>query len=395
MAELPLCPTCGEHRLSSKTAKRCRRCYVERRGIESVSLPKKKCVECGKPVSNRGATRCRLCWREQRGIESIVTKRKAEKEAERERVAKEAAAMIREPLKTYEEGYQRWRETIGAMRDRYKGPASKGPVTARRRILVIPDLHIPFVEETQFAAMLSREAKKTDLAIQRRDVSDSYSLSRLAKHDPVNFRDEAAQITLYMEQLSEHIPETRIIVGNHDARLRKALANQLTPDMVDAVRAMTPGGTLCPITALAKKFSNVSVANHQLPDSEITVDWMTRIGDAVLAHPERYSRVPGSALRQFEDWVRDQALNFGLEDIRLLVMGHTHSYSMIPWRADSLLVECGCLLKNPMVYQTQASLGGRPQRRGYLTFDQIGGRTDLNSVRFWWFDVEESAPWSR
>ena len=98
--------------------------------MESLALPKKKCVECGEPVSGKAATRCRTCWRAQRGIESIKTKR----EVERERIANEAAAAIREPLKTYEEGYRRWRETIGAMRDRYKGPAASRPVAARRRI---------------------------------------------------------------------------------------------------------------------------------------------------------------------------------------------------------------------------------------------------------------------
>ena len=44
---------------------------------------------------------------------------------------------------------------------------------------------------------------------------------------------------------------------------------------------------------------------------------------------------------------------------------------------------------------TQAKIGGRPQRRGYVTFEQVDGRTDLNSVTLHWFDVEDGAPWQR
>jgi hypothetical protein len=42
---------------------------------------------------------------------------------------------------------------------------------------------------------------------------------------------------------------------------------------------------------------------------------------------------------------------------------------------------------------TSARIGGRPQRRGYVTFEQVKGVTDLNSVKIHWLDVEDG-PWN-
>ncbi len=154
--------------------------------------------------------------------------------------------------------------------------------------------------------------------------------------------------------------------------------------MVDAVRFMT-GGLLCPITALSKRYPNVEIARHETASGR-TVDWFTTIGDAWLGHPEKYSRVPGSALRFLEEWVSDNEETLGVEGARLIVMGHTHTYAQLPWRASKLLVECGCLCAQ-QGYMLSPRIGGRPQRRGYLVFHQHDGVTDLNSVRFRWLDV--------
>ncbi len=143
---------------------------------------------------------------------------------------------------------------------------------------------------------------------------------------------------------------------------------------------------LCPLTALASKYPNVKIAKHQLRDGQ-AVDWFTTIGDAWLGHPEKFSRVPGSMLRSVEEALADREDEWELGRYRLIVTGHTHGYAMIPWHARSLLVEAGCLCRT-LGYQTVPKMAGRPQRRGYLTFDQIGGVTDLNSVRFRWFDAE-------
>jgi hypothetical protein len=87
---------------------------------------------------------------------------------------------IRQPLRTFEESWKKWQETIGMMRDRYRGPAKpRKKKSNRKRILVIPDLHIPFHDPEMVAAMLAKEAGNVDLAICIGDIGDAYSHSGL------------------------------------------------------------------------------------------------------------------------------------------------------------------------------------------------------------------------
>ena len=80
-----------------------------------------------------------------------------------------------------------------------------------------------------------------------------------------------------------------------------------------------------------------------------------------------------------------------------LIAGITSSeefnfYLKFPWGADKLLLETGCLCLT-QGYMTSARVGGRPQRRGYcyLSQDLRDGAwvTDLNSVDWHWYDVDE------
>jgi len=295
--------------------------------------------------------------------------------------------MVREPLASFEEAWAQWSKTIGLMRDRYAGPPKTKKQTGRQKILVIPDLHAPFHNVEMFATMIARE-KDIDKAICIGDLSDSYSLSTFTHYRSVGFSEEWASVTAALQAMSEAFPSVELVIGNHDARLEKRLRERLTLDMVEAVKFMT-GGLLCPITALAKQFPNVTVAKHLVPNGD-SIDWFTTSGDAWLGHPEKYSRIPGAALRAVEDWLSDHEDDLGLGRFRLIVMGHTHTWAQLPWRGRQMLIETGCLCET-QGYMLKPKIGGRPQIQGYVTFEQVNGRTDLNSVKFHWLGAEAAA----
>jgi predicted phosphodiesterase len=288
---------------------------------------------------------------------------------------------ILEPLASFEAAWQQWMKAVGMARDRYQGPAAFKN-NERKKILVVPDLHAPFHEEAMFAEMLEREAD-ADKVIGIGDLSDSYALSTFTHYRRVSFSEEWASVTLCLQALSERYPSVELVIGNHDARLEKRLRERLSEDMVDAVKYLS-GGILCPITALSKRYPNVHVARHAISNGE-SIDWFTTCGDAWLGHPEKYSRVPGAALRFLEDWLSDHEYDLNLDRYRLIVLGHTHQQGAFPWRGRQLLVESGCLCQT-QGYMLKPKIGGRPQMRGYLTFEQTDGVTDLNSVKFYNFD---------
>lgn len=309
--------------------------------------------------------------------------------------AQAAAYDATEPLRlTFEEGWRKWKQCIGMARDRFKGAAKKQKTSPTRRVAILPDLHVPFHDEALFADFIVRESKRADLVIGAGDLGDSYALSRFLKYETMPYREEWAAVTRVMQALSEAFPKIELIVGNHDARLEKQLRNNLTEDMVDALTLMIPDGKLCPITAIAKRYPNITIAKHEVPNTNLTVDWMTTIGaDAICLHAERFSKVPGSALRAVEEWVDDNRLALGLDHYRAIFLAHTHQLSKFPWAADKILVETGCLCQTQS-YMTSARVGGRPQRRGYVYFeqDEETGVTDLNSIQWHWYDVDPERP---
>jgi hypothetical protein len=194
-------------------------------------------------------------------------------------------------------------------------------------------------------------------------------------------------VALLLEQFSERFPETDLVEGNHDApRLEKLLRERLSSDAISAILGMT-GGTLSPIEALCKRrFPNVRLASHHVGRHE--VKWFTQIGDAIFCHAEKFSRVPGSALRSVEEWFSDNERKLDLKPWRVVVMAHSHQLGIFPFRADKLLIECGCLATTPG-YALGARVGGRPQRGGYCVLEQVDGWTDFSSARLVHLDQDE------
>lgn len=283
----------------------------------------------------------------------------------------------------YGDACRAWDAAIGRVHDRYHGPASARPGGARTRILVCSDLHVPFHDPIALARMIEAERGHVDRLVIAGDLSDSCSVSRFQKPDGVRFEDEWGAVTLVLEQLSAAFPVVDVIEGNHDARTERQLLDRLTPDLISAVRIMT-GGPLCPLAALCSRFENVTLRRHAAGGGG-AIAWCCQIGDAWIGHPERYSIVPGAMLRRLEKWVSDFSEVYSFEGVRLILAGHTHTFCLVPWRAGMLLAELGCLCLSQS-YQTAAKFGGMPQRRGYVTFEQDNGRTDLGSVRFHWLD---------
>lgn len=283
----------------------------------------------------------------------------------------------RDPLASYDEAWTQFAKAIGMARDRYRGPCKRAPAPDGRTVTVLSDLHIPWHDPVILADVIARESKQTDLLVIAGDFSDAYSLSRFLLYDWMPFRDEWAQVVATMDHLSAAFPSILLLVGNHDSRLEKQLRSRLTADMVEAVSWMT-GGTLCPLTMLAARYPNIAVAKHTLPSGR-TLDWLTTVGDVCICHPEAFSVVPTGAARKVEQALATKAEEWGIEGCRLIIMGHTHQRSDIPWR-EKRLIEPGCLCLT-QGYQTTPRIGTTTQRRGYCRFWQDDhGRTDFNAV---------------
>lgn len=250
------------------------------------------------------------------------------------------------------------------------------------RIVVAGDFHAPFHEPDLVARLVEAE-RGSDVLIINGDLQDFYSISRFTKYERVSIEDELAAVDALLGKCSEAFGEVVLVCGNHDRpRFERQLRNLLTPELVEVVLFLT-GGHLDPIAMLAKRYPNVRIASH--PVGRHAVGWFYQRGDLICAHAEKFSRVPGSALRTIHEWLAERTHALGLQPWRVLVQAHTHQLGLLPWMADSMLIEGGCMCQTHG-YQLDAKIAGRPQRRGYVTLDQVDGRTNPNSVRLYWWD---------
>jgi predicted phosphodiesterase len=279
-------------------------------------------------------------------------------------------------------------EQIDGWIGRKRIPKIKPPkyqVKGERRYAIAGDFHAPFHDPLAVAELIANEAGRVDTLIISGDLMDFYGISRFLKYEHIPIEQEIAGADALLTQLAGAFSDVLIVEGNHDKpRFEKQLRSFLSPEMMHCVELLT-GGNLSIIHLLAKRHPNVRFAPMQA--GQYSLGWLTQVGDLIVSHAEKFSSVPGSALRKIEEGMSDFERVYNLQPWRVLVQAHTHAYSAIPWHADKLLVEGGCMCLTHG-YQMSARMGGRPQRIGYTTLRQVDGKTDLNSVKFHWLNAE-------
>lgn len=273
---------------------------------------------------------------------------------------------------------------IGRKRIAFKHPQN-WEAKPEQRIVVAGDFHAPFHCVESVGELIARESNYTDTLVIAGDLMDFYSISRFLKYEHIPIEQEIAGADALLGQLAAAFPDVVVVEGNHDApRFEKQLRGLLTPEMMHCVELLT-GGNLSIVKMLAKRYTNVRFAPQ--PAGNFSLGWITQIGDLVVTHAEKFSSVPGSAIRKIEEGLADFDHIYNLKPWRVLLQAHTHAYSLIPWHADKLLGETGCMCVTHG-YQMTARMGGRPQRQGYVKLTQHDGKTDVNSVRFRWLNSE-------
>lgn len=254
-----------------------------------------------------------------------------------------------------------------------------------QRIVIAGDFHAPFQDNDVVATLIADEGPRADTLVISGDLIDHYSISRFIRYEHVPIEQEIAGADALLGQLAAAFSDVLVVEGNHDKpRFEKQLRTMLSPEMMHCIELLT-GGNLSIVHLLAKRYPNVRFAPQAAGPYKL--GWLTQVGDLVVSHAEKFSSVPGAALRKIEEGLTDFDHVYGLKPWRVLVQAHTHAHSVVCWHADRLLVEGGCCCITHG-YQLTARMGGRPQRQGYVTLTQHKGATDLNSVRFRWLNPD-------
>jgi hypothetical protein len=106
---------------------------------------------------------------------------------------------------------------------------------------------------------------------------------------------------------------------------------------------------------------------------------LTQVGDAVIGHPEKQSKLPLRPVEWFAEWLQNWHEDIGFERPRLVISGHTHMAGCT-FVGRTMVVESGCLCLIQS-YALEPRLYLKPQKLAATIFDQVNLITDHNSVR--------------
>jgi hypothetical protein len=271
--------------------------------------------------------------------------------------------------------YRKWVGDTGDVKTPKRKPGK------RIKALAINDVHAPFHNEEKLAEALRRH-KDADECWVVGDLLDLFGVSRYPKsRQDFALVEEFQSGQAIMRLLSETFPVVRVLHGNHDERWIKYLvAKNIPPDVLEFMRYAYPNVT-SPLAKIASCFPNVQMMEPKRLDYA-EYGYLYQIGDCVLSHAERYSKIPNKAVTDVIDAFMKKLRPMGvLDDFKVVGQAHTHGAGKT-WNDYGVIgIEMGCLSRIPD-YDGNARINGRAPVTGCTVFYQENGVTDRNASNF-------------
>jgi hypothetical protein len=291
-----------------------------------------------------------------------------------------------------EEFAQYHREKFLELQDRFNKwigdtdkPKSTGKSKPKKRIkaAVGNDIHTPYHKEWAVGRFIA-DNRDADVAWIPGDVMDLLSFSHYPKSSQKFSAVEEFQAgRVLIRALSENFPRVVIMSGNHDDRFIKYLVRlNIPPDILEFFRLMCPEFD-SPLAKICAPFPNVEVAKpKELDDAKFP--FIHQIGDCVLSHAEKFSKIPNRAVGDVIHWLQSYAKPQGLvDDFRVVIQAHTHQAGKTYNDYGVVGIEAGTLSAVPGYAGNPKLMGSqRPSVVGYTVVYQEDGVTDRNATNF-------------
>jgi hypothetical protein len=290
----------------------------------------------------------------------------------------EFAQFHREKFQELQHRFNKW---IGDTDAPLKTPKHK----AGRRIkaAVGNDIHVPYQKEWAVGRFIS-DNRDADVCWIPGDVMDLLSFSHYPKTSQKFSAVEEFQAgRVLIKALSENFPKVVIMSGNHDDRFIKYLVRlNIPPDILEFFRMMCPDFD-SPLAKICAPFPNVEVAKpKELDDAKFP--FIHQIGDCILSHAEKFSKIPNRAVGDVIHWLQSYARPQGLvDDFKVVIQAHTHQAGKTYNDYGVVGIEAGTLSAVPGYAGNPKLMGAqRPSVVGYTVVYQEDGITDRNATNF-------------
>lgn len=235
-------------------------------------------------------------------------------------------------------------------------PAATKSSTGDNKVLILSDLHIPYVRNDILEIINNNRDAKT--IIFNGDIVDCGEISVFSNLKTTSLSDEMVCAHKFLSEINNLVPNTKkiLINGNHEERWMKYMskAGDVLPTLHSSniLKEIVSGFTVYD----HKK--NLKIQCSPLENYQVIDKWYYQIGDLIVCHPVSFSKIECRTAVNAADYFSKLGFNFST-----VVVGHTHRQGMV-MRNGILAVEQGCLCEQ-MNYTDKGNLLFSPWNNGY------------------------------
>lgn len=261
------------------------------------------------------------------------------------------------------------------------------PLDGEQRWLVIGDTHVPWMDKGAMQACLQSEfAQNATRVCLAGDLLDNEQFS---KHE----RETDVPLRMHYKQMCEEVikpilslprvQEVRVLAGNHDNWTRRYKGRRIIPDAYFMLKD-NAGHDLLEVLGRIK----LDVPDDRLIYRFGMENWYTAIGDAIVAHPDRFlgptqAGKPGRTVWERFEWFWKRN-----PELRCLIIGHTHRWyeercAPACYGSREILLMEACCMQNAQgaEYSLSAKSKYDPFHVGWVELVQVDGKTDFDRSR--------------
>jgi len=253
----------------------------------------------------------------------------------------------------------------------------------KNHVAVEADLHLPY-DSLDVKRVLERSDAET--LIIAGDLTDYYSKCRFRKTRYQDFRDELRTTFYYLEWCYLHFPKTYVMMGNHDNRPQKLIA-----DIFDGqadLQILTEPNILARLVSYFPTIELVGIPIDRTDGHgrarETSIYHIWQFGDVVFTHGEMSRKQSSAICAYISDYLHRWRGTLKLKPYSVIMQGHNHRAYKEPVGDELWMLIPTASARHSIgnEYVVEPKMIGNPPAIGYCDLYQVEGKTDWNKTNW-------------
>ncbi|WP_276979200.1 hypothetical protein [Flavobacterium filum] len=225
--------------------------------------------------------------------------------------------------------------------------------------LIIADVHAPAHLDWALKKAVNENLDCEDVIIVG-DLWDFYSKSFYRKRQDIPFRDEFRQGYYILQWLSANFDKVYLQLANHDARFKKFLWDNVTPELLNYCHSNI-------LEEFIGFIPNVEIIKQKIEGNR-EIEYIYQMENLILSHTEVSGTDVTKAVQEITKRLFKWQKTYRLKPYDAIIQAHNHSSGKIKM-GDLFLFQIPCLIdigNEAFSYVFDGKLKGSPPAIGYM-----------------------------